>query len=136
MELNNINIKVTSIVLSPSLLLAENQLTQVNSDQYSLRFISQGEILFSGKNKYVADNLYMAGKDVTVNAITLLITNYNNGPYVNVYIQSTNKLTFTEETNISGGRILIRGDNGILFMNPTSILNNKATNGVSSDYTL
>lgn len=85
-----------------------------------MRFISEGQIIFNGVNKYFVDDFYMKATDVYFNAITLMITGSltkktGASPLVSVYIEASNILTFSDTALISGSRIWIKGQYGISF---------------------
>ena len=77
-----------------------------SSTLYSFRLMSNGSLTISGSNRYTSADLYIVGDDITINAITLLSTNYINGPNPTIFIQAQGNLMFTQPVTLSGGNIL------------------------------
>jgi hypothetical protein len=113
--LTNINLKVNS----------DKSQQQTSQQEPSLKIISpQGDIAISNKGSTTApvinryncrDISIQSGKDVKINFMTLMLTNYQLGSQT-VNISAEGTLHFPEALSVSGGgNFIFRGKKGLSF---------------------
>ena len=67
-----------------------------------------------GTNRFMCNDLSIkSGLNMDILSMTLLISNYENGPNPSVYIESMKDLSFIENNVLSGGNIYVYGKESI-----------------------
>ena len=84
----------------------------------------EGDVSISGStNKYFCrDLLVKAGRDVNINFLTMLLTNYMKRPTPSVNIQAKGALVFSEAVSLGGGNMLFKGKKSVSFASKVCLI--------------
>jgi hypothetical protein len=105
---------------------ASKRLPKLN---YTLELNAVSDITFSGLNRLIARDFKAETLgDISASGLTLMLTDYDDGPSPAVNINSQSSLAFAGTTQISGGYILLSGLSGIKFTDQASIFATKQDN--------